>query len=661
VKQDIRGTPLYREAEAFYCTVRKPGAGLVSDASDISARGHLAVFAGALVDTLAGEPRTRICAADLNSGDTRILTSGPNSDRSPKLSPDGQCVAFLSDRQKFGQFQLYLLDLYGGELRKAPHVDGWVEYLQWSPDGRRLLLGVAGHGADMSGAQGATARRDIEDLASWIPVVDAGEEACRGRSAWIYELQSNSVRKATVGGVNVWEANWAGSQAIVTISSPGSGEGLWYSARLQLVHVETGASREIYEPRAQLGWPSASPSGRRLAFVEAICSDRWLVCGQLRLIDLRSGGVAEIVDTGGLDISYTEWLSENRLLVAGHRGFSTAVGIVDADAEGQTFQESWHSEEVSTAGLLASVSGTGESGDFVLVGEGFRRPPEIAFVHKGNYRVVKSFDLGGVAELDALGSVETVSWSAPDGLEIEGLLLRPRRPAPHPTVMIVHGGPVWHHHPYWPGRRGALAIMLLRRGCALFLPNPRGSTGRGQEFVRPLVGDMGGTDTHDYLSGIDWLIRKGIADRDRLAVMGTSYGGYITCWLITQDDRFAAAVASSPVTNFVTVHLLSNIPHFVSWFLADNYRNVGGRYFQRSPVIHAHKARTPILITSGALDRCTPPQEALQFHNAVMENGAKSVLVLYPEEGHGVRNWPALMDFAARTVAWFEEYLHIER
>jgi dienelactone hydrolase len=142
---------------------------------------------------------------------------------------------------------------------------------------------------------------------------------------------------------------------------------------------------------------------------------------------------------------------------------------------------------------------------------------------------------------------------------------------------------------------------------------------------------------------------------------GRSYGGFMSSWLITQDSRFAAAVPVSPVTNQVTEHLISNIPHFVALFLADTYTNANGKYFQRSPVMYADRVKTPTLNICGALDRCTPPEEALQFHNALRENGVRSVLVTYPEEGHGVRKLPAAIDFAARVVAWFEENMPAAR
>jgi dipeptidyl aminopeptidase/acylaminoacyl peptidase len=133
----------------------------------------------------------------------------------------------------------------------------------------------------------------------------------------------------------------------------------------------------------------------------------------------------------------------------------------------------------------------------------------------------------------------------------------------------------------------------------------------------------------------------------------------MTSWLITQDPRFAAAVSLAPVTNQVTAHLVSNIPHFVASFLADTNTHATGRYFTRSPIMYVDKVRTPTLNVCGALDRCTPPEEAVQFHNALLERGVLSVLLTYPDEGHGVRKFPAMIDYCARFIAWFEEHLRL--
>ena len=374
----------------------------------------------------------------------------------------------------------------------------------------------------------------------------------------------------------------------------------------------------------------------------------------LRLIETSSGETRPI-DTQGVDVAYTEWRSESHLLLAGHRGFETVIGVYDTTSCG--FREVWSSLDITTGGRYATVSGFGDRGDCVLVGEGFLRAPEIAVVKAGEYWPVESFDTGYAKYAAAIKTVERIRWRAPDDLEIEGWLLRPHGKDAHPLVMFVHGGPVWHWRPAWLGRTGVPLLMLLENGFAVFLPNPRGSTGRGQPFARKVVGDMGGADSTDYLSGLDHLVKEGIADPQRLGVTGASYGGFITSWLITQDARFAAAVSVAPVTNYVTQHLLSNISHFVALFLEDAYTNPGGEYFKRSPLMHAHRAKTPTLNICGALDRCTPPEEAVQFHNALLENGVQSVLVTYPEEGHGVRKWPAMIDYAARVVDWFRTYM----
>jgi dipeptidyl aminopeptidase/acylaminoacyl peptidase len=657
-QRDIRDTELYRETEALYEAWRQPGTGQISDVAELhtSPDGRHALFAGTILERLEGTPPTRICKVDMTSGKTEVLTFGPNIDRLPKYSPDGRHVGFLSDRQKAGDFQLYLLDPVNGAARPAAPVDGWIEYLHWSPGSRRILLGVAGHGADISGGQGAIASNAAgEDSPSWLPTVTTGDESYKWRSAWIYDLETGVTRKVSPVHLNIWESVWCGPKHVAAIVSDGPGEGLWYTARLYILNIETGESRELYAPRDQLGWPAASPSGEHLAFVEAVCSDRWVVAGDLRIISTNSGEIRRI-DTRGVDVTYTEWRSDENVLIAGHRGLETVVGTISASLNG--FRETWASQDLTIGGRYASVSGIGASGDCALVTESFFSPPTIATVRNFVYQPIRALSFANAtAQIDAIADTEI--WTAPDGLEIQGWLLRPKSRGPHPIVMDVHGGPVFHWRPRWLVRASFHCLMLIRRGYAVFLPNPRGSAGRGQDFARRVKGDLNGADTHDLLSGLDSLVQRGVADPRRVGVMGTSYGGNMTSWLITQDARFAAAVPVAPHTNQVTEHLLSNIPHFASMFLADRYNNSGGKYFQRSPVMHADKVTTPTLNVCGALDRCTPPEEAVQFNNALLENGVESVLVVYPEEGHAIRKLPALIDFTTRVVAWFEEHMGV--
>lgn len=657
MKIDIRDTALFKEATAMFAAARQPGTGKICDAAEIavSPDGKQVIFSGVMMETSEGLPKTRICRLDTAGGDIRVMTFGPNADRSAKFSPDGKRIAFLSDRRKAGDFQLYLLDPASGAASSTPTIDGWVEYLHWSPDGTRILLGVAGHGADISGGQGAIASKQVETAApSWTPDVQTGEESFRWRSAFVYDLASNSARQVNPDNLNIWEANWCGKDAIGAVASPGPGEGLWYDATLHVIDIETRESREVYKPGDQLGWPSASPSGKRLAIAESFCSDRWLVAGDLRIVDTETGDVRK-VDTDNIDVTYTEWRSDDTLLISGQRAFEAVVALYDAKSN--SCKVVWSSEEITTGGRFVQVAGFGDQGDCALLGETFTRAPEIAVIRDGAYQPVKSLEIGFAEELKDI-TAEQVVWTASDGLEIHGYILKPKGSGPFPVILHVHGGPVWHWRQNWLGRSLALPfVMLLKRGFAIFYPNPRGSSGRGQEFTRGVFGDLNGADTYDYLSGLDALVERGIADPKRLGVTGGSYGGNMSSWLITQDPRFAAAVPVAPHNNQVTERLVSNIPHFMDMILQDSYTNTEGKYYTRSPIMFAQNVKTPTLNIAGLLDKCTPPEEAVQFHNALLINGTKSVLVIYPEEGHGIRSLPAAADYSARLVDWFEQHL----
>jgi dipeptidyl aminopeptidase/acylaminoacyl peptidase len=168
---------------------------------------------------------------------------------------------------------------------------------------------------------------------------------------------------------------------------------------------------------------------------------------------------------------------------------------------------------------------------------------------------------------------------------------------------------------------------------------------------------MGGADTHDFTSAIDAMIARGIADPARIAVQGGSYGGYMSAWLATQEPRIAAAVPIAPVTNWYSQHFTSNIPFFDALFLDGDPEVPGDKFHSRSPVAFASRVTAPVLNIAGALDRCTPAGQAEEFHHAVLEHGGTSTLVIYPQEGHGVRGFPGQIDMNTRLLDFYAEHL----
>jgi dipeptidyl aminopeptidase/acylaminoacyl peptidase len=605
----------------------------------VSADGTRVAVTGSVYDELAGLPREAICVVE--AGELHAVTSSTASSRHPCFSPD---------RAQSGRFQLHLLRADRlGEADPTPEVPGTVEYAAWSPDGSRMLLGVAGLGADLAAGQGSgRTYRPTEDLPGWHPLVEGGTADEAWRSLWVYELATDDLSRLSPDGLNAWEACWSGTDAVLAVTSSTPDEAAWYTAVLTRIDL-AGATATLLRSDIQIGWPAGSPDGRRFAVVEAVCSDRWVVAGEVLVATV--GEEPEQIDTLGIDVTATRWIDDKRLGVLGLRGLETVVATYDV-TEGKT-TELWSSTETGCGQRYPEAAWTTD-GRAVIVEDGYRQPQQCIMLGDGTTKV-----LAGVAHpgtdylMSVAGSAEAIAWSAPDGLRIEGLLCKPAGEGPFPLVINIHGGPVWSFRNSW-SLSYPWTPLLVANGYAVLNPNPRGSSGRGQQFARLVFGEMGGDDTHDFTSAVDALVERGVVDPTRVGLMGGSYGGFMSAWLVTQDQRWAAAVPIAPVTNWYSQHFTSNIPFFDALFLDGNPEEPGDKFHSRSPVAHASKVRTPCLNIAGALDRCTPPTQAQEFHRALLEHGVESMLAIYPEEGHGVRSFPAVTDFCARVLDWFQ-------
>jgi dipeptidyl aminopeptidase/acylaminoacyl peptidase len=652
---DLRQTTLYQEVRDFFTALHAPGDACITDASDLSATpdGRYAALTGTIFLDLEHPPITRIGVLELDTGQLQVQSCTQGNDRLPRYSPDGRNLAFLSDRAQSGNFQLFLANADGTHVEAMPPLDGVVETLAWSRDGLRLLLGVAGFGADIAGAQGgSTTVRKPVDLPDWAPAIDTGDADNLWRTAYMFDLPTRQYERASPHGLNIWECNWLSEHELVAVVSDSHTEGSWYESRLVAIALGGASHHTLYQPTVQIGGPVASPRGTYVAVIEATCSDRLIVCGDVQLLDRRTG-TARRLNTGRVDVTQVIWRDEDTLVFVGHRGLETGVGEIDIPLN--TCRESWANAECTFGAWYPSIE-LHPRGGILGVAESYAVAPQIVHIDATGCRVVHSFATrASAAPGFNTARIEPITWSARDGLEIQGWLVRPPGIGPFPLVMDVHGGPVWACRNRWQGRlRGAK--LLADHGIASLYPNPRGSSGRGAEFARLVKGDMGGEDTFDYLSAVDALVARRIADPARLGVTGISYGGFMSAWLVTQDPRFAAAVPISPVANWYSQHRTSQIPYFDSLFLDGQPAASNGLYFTRSPVMYANRVRTPVLQLTGALDQNTPPTQALEFHRSLLEQGVRSVLATYPTAGHGIRAFPAVIDATARYVGWFLEH-----
>jgi dipeptidyl aminopeptidase/acylaminoacyl peptidase len=667
VQPDLRDTELYREVEGWYRAALGTSFGSVSDATDLrpSPDGKRLAFTGSRFDRLDQKAVTRVCLLDLSTGVVEQLTHGPNNDHSPRWSPTGDQLAFLSDRDQAGIAQPFVLPVdQPGAERLVVRLEGAAEALEWSPEGASIMLAVAPRGADLAGASGSGFIAEDASGPSWLPSTENGPDDERlWRSLCIVDVGTSVARRPGPPGLNIWEATWCGADAIAAIASDIPGEDGWYTTRLVLLDLRSGAVRTLYHaPRygsiqQQLAMPAASPSGAHVGVIQGISSDRGVVAGDLQLVVADTGAVVA-VDTRQVDVAHLAWRDEQTLVFAGLRELESVVGEVHAPT-GQVTELWAGADFLGASGWFPAAVPAGDGAAY-FTRESRQTPPAIVRLRDGSTTTIHTFEDEGTKFVAShTGRTETITWASADGVEVQGFLALPDGPGPHPLVVAVHGGPVGAWVNCWPMRMRGFQV-LTSYGYAVLYANPRGSVGWGQPFVAPVIGDPGGADAKDLLSGIEMLVKSGHADPARIGVAGASYGGFMSAWLITQDRRFAAAVILAPITDWHSFQDTTNIPYFKEMFLdeAPPTRESGHLQLERSPVWQVDNVRTPALTLVGALDRCTPPTQGVQFHRALLRQGnVPSVLVNYPTLGHGPRGFPELIDYTTRLVAWFTEHM----
>jgi dipeptidyl aminopeptidase/acylaminoacyl peptidase len=258
-----------------------------------------------------------------------------------------------------------------------------------------------------------------------------------------------------------------------------------------------------------------------------------------------------------------------------------------------------------------------------------------------------------------LGSSEVVTWKSSDGMEIDGVLLRPvgyqagRR---YPLVAYIHGGPAGAWNQGFSAGWSNPGQVLAGQGFAVFYPNPRGSSAYGEQFLRANIKDWGAGDYRDIQTGIDALVARGIADSTRLAQSGWSYGGYMTAWTLTQTNRFKAVVVGAGLTDMYSMYATNDIPRVLDGYFGAEPWNDTTEYRKRSAMTYIKNARTPTLILHGQADLRVPIGQAQELYTGLKKNDVPVQLVFYPREPHGLQEPRHQLDKMKREVEWIRKW-----
>ncbi len=569
-----------------------------------------------------------------------FITGADCTNLSPRWSPDSRRLAFLSNRNHPQDMQLFVADLGDGEAQPLTDLRGEVHAPVWTPDGSAILFLY-------NGALGSQKPPDPDPI-----VQDAHPRFDR---VWRCDLDTGSVHALTPDTTHIFEYALSpdGTTLVVLAGShPNPMEG-WYAAQLYTVDTTTQATKPVCALQHQAGRLAWSPDAQQIAFVSGVMSDEGNISGAVFTVPAAGGEPCCL--TPGIDhsITWIEWRPDG-ILYGGRHIDSAVVGRIDPRSGSVSRLASG---PYSINGTGAQQISTSRDHRFVALRSSFAEPPDI---------YLGSLDGGDWQQLSCLPvdtaafpplRVESRHWTGPDKTPVQGFLIYPFDYTPgqsYPLFVHVHGGPSWS---YVPDYYLAWERLLAARGCLVLMPNPRGSWGRGPAFQAANVGDLGGGDWQDIYAGIDPLVEDGLADPDRIAIGGWSYGGYLTAWAVTQTDRFRCAIAGACITNYVSNYgLVSNREWQTTMFGSNVYDRLD-LHWSRSPIARVSRVKTPTLLVHGSEDKLAPPGQAIEFYTALRYYRVPAELVLYPREPHAFTERPHQVDLLERIAAWVDRYL----
>lgn len=623
----------------------------------VSPDGTRAVFTVNTTDLENNTVNSDLWLLDLKTGKYFQLTQGEKAQRAPAWSPDGKRIAFLSNRK--GPNQIWMISPDGGEAELAANF-GRVNIMQfrWLPKGNGFVfMAVRPQTPPIPPSQQPQSRaRPYEG-----PIIvdkNVTHYNLKPRiKARLLKVEFGEQRPEMLVKddchIIAFDISPDG-KAVVFSSRPSSGRLYDKEADIRILDMNSKTVREfITQPGDDLN-PRFSPDGKWIAFIH---HPGELSNSTLRVTDAEGTDTKEVVPSFDENIRGYEWSSDCRhMYFIGSQGVSSKVFRIDVST-GQ--YEALSALDGLHVCKSFSISSDGRTGAAVV--SDAHTPEEVYVVLDSGKSKRKVTRINEKFE-ETAPKTELLKYKSKDGLQLEGLVIKPKdftEGKKYPLLVIVHGGPAGvFTYSFLPGRGAYPLHIFAERGYVVFLPNPRGSTGYGQSFRSANFQDLGGKDFGDIMTGVDLLIEKGIADPDRMGLMGWSYGGFMSYWTVTHTDRFKAISAGAGLTDLISFYGTNDAEGAgIGVYLGATPWKNSRLLWDHSALQFIDKAKTPLLIQHGGNDIRVPLAQAQEFYFAAIKVGLPVKMIVYPRQGHSIRE-PRLSSAAMKhNLDWFNKWL----
>ncbi len=591
---------------------------------------------------------THLWMAAADGSGSYQFTVGDKSAANPAWSPDGRWIAFTSSRS--GKSNIWIIRADGGEAEQLTDVKSGVGGIGWSPDGARIAFTMTEPASDQE-EKDKKAKNDARvvgenDKTSHLWVVPVAKD----------DKDKREPKRLTQGPFTVNGWDWSpDGKTIVFAHVPSTLADDWTKSDISIVDAGTAEIKPFAATLAAESSPLYSPDGNWIAYNISDMPPTWAAASRVMIAPVSGGPAKTLAATFDEQPNLTGWSADgNGIYLLETEGTVNRLSLLPVDG-GAPVPLNPGTNMVFYANLSPDRK------MFGFAGSSWDSAPEAYMTPAGKWAPVQISRVNADAPKHPLGKTEVVRWKAPDGLEIEGLLTYPAgyvQGKRYPMVLVIHGGPSGVFTQGFIGARNVYPVAAYAaEGWAVLRCNIRGSSGYGRTFRHANARDWGGKDYRDLMAGVDKVIAMGVADPARLGVMGWSYGGYMSSWIITQTKRFKAASIGAPVTNLMSFNGTTDIPSFVPDYFSAEFWNNPEIYRKHSAMFNIKGATTPTLIQHGEADVRVPIGQGYELYNALKRQGTVVKMVVYPRQPHGLQEPRLILDAAKRNIEWFRQYL----